>query len=187
MSWPARAVRLPRSPRSHHRLDRTEGGLPSRSPSTPQADRQHREYAAVEYASQPIGMAVPAIHCSGCGVMAGRSAEWMIRSGMIRRQSLESDATFFAGTVAALLWRRHPELVAGMVLCATAPDFTVTPFDHLLLATAGTWYRHVGGPLRPAAQIAIGLASRAGGWPNGGLPQAALSRRGLLAARSHVV
>jgi 3-oxoadipate enol-lactonase len=27
------------------------------------------------------------------------------------------------GPVAQLLWRRHPECVAGLVLCATAPDF----------------------------------------------------------------
>ena len=29
------------------------------------------------------------------------------------------------GPVAQLLWRRHPEKVSGLVLCATAPEFTV--------------------------------------------------------------
>ncbi len=32
------------------------------------------------------------------------------------------------GPVAELLWRRHPERVAGLVLCATAPRFSRGPF-----------------------------------------------------------
>ena len=31
------------------------------------------------------------------------------------------------GPIAQLIWRRHPDRVAGLVLCATAADFTMTP------------------------------------------------------------
>lgn len=36
------------------------------------------------------------------------------------------------GAVAQLLWRRHPDLVAGLVLCATGRSFLGTPLDRLL-------------------------------------------------------
>ena len=34
------------------------------------------------------------------------------------------------GPIAQLVWRRHPELVAGVVLCSTADVFAATPRDH---------------------------------------------------------
>lgn len=37
------------------------------------------------------------------------------------------------GPIAQLTWRRHSHVVRGMVLCATATSFGVTPFDGLLL------------------------------------------------------
>ncbi|MGH8905948.1 MAG: alpha/beta fold hydrolase [Egibacteraceae bacterium] len=36
------------------------------------------------------------------------------------------------GTIAQLLWRRHPDLVRGLVLCATAATFAEGPRDRLL-------------------------------------------------------
>lgn len=36
------------------------------------------------------------------------------------------------GPIALLLWRRHPELVSGLVLCATSATFNVTRTDHWL-------------------------------------------------------
>jgi 3-oxoadipate enol-lactonase len=39
------------------------------------------------------------------------------------------------GPIAQLVWRRHPDRVAGLVFCATAADFTTTP-DHLPLVRA---------------------------------------------------
>jgi len=43
------------------------------------------------------------------------------------------------GPIAQLLWRRHPEVVAGLVLCATAMNFTrdLVPAGALQLAGAG--------------------------------------------------
>ncbi len=38
------------------------------------------------------------------------------------------------GTVAQLLWRRHPELVAGMVLCSTAANFRSSRREHLFFS-----------------------------------------------------
>lgn len=42
------------------------------------------------------------------------------------------------GAVAQLLWRRHPGLVAGLVLCSTAVDFGVGPLERMaaLVTTA---------------------------------------------------
>jgi 3-oxoadipate enol-lactonase len=37
------------------------------------------------------------------------------------------------GPIAQLVWRRHPETVRGLVLCATAGQFGLTPVDDLLL------------------------------------------------------
>jgi pimeloyl-ACP methyl ester carboxylesterase len=36
------------------------------------------------------------------------------------------------GPIALLLWQRHPELVSGLVLCATSATFNVTRTDHWL-------------------------------------------------------
>jgi pimeloyl-ACP methyl ester carboxylesterase len=40
------------------------------------------------------------------------------------------------GVVAQLVWRRHPELVAGLVLCSTACDFRLSPAERLSLVAA---------------------------------------------------
>jgi pimeloyl-ACP methyl ester carboxylesterase len=43
------------------------------------------------------------------------------------------------GAVAQLLWRRHPRLVAGLVLCSTAADFGVGPLERFAaMATVAT-------------------------------------------------
>jgi 3-oxoadipate enol-lactonase len=49
------------------------------------------------------------------------------------------------GPVAQLLWRRHPERVAGLVLCATARSFQGGP-------TTNLWYRSYDGLRRLAAR-----------------------------------
>lgn len=41
------------------------------------------------------------------------------------------------GPVAQLLWQRHPDLVAGLVLCATSATFNVTPADRWRWRTMG--------------------------------------------------
>ncbi len=38
------------------------------------------------------------------------------------------------GTVAQLLWRRHPELVSGLVLCSTAANFRSSRREHLFFS-----------------------------------------------------
>ena len=45
------------------------------------------------------------------------------------------------GPIAQLLWRRHPEVVGGLVLCATSATFHGTPRERLLsgLATGGSF------------------------------------------------
>lgn len=58
------------------------------------------------------------------------------------------------GPLAQLLWQRHPDVVAGLVLCATAATFSVTPGDRALWKGMGvlqvalrllprTWYERV--------------------------------------------
>lgn len=42
------------------------------------------------------------------------------------------------GMVAQLLWRRHPDLVAGLVLCSTARNVTGSPWERML-AMAMPW------------------------------------------------
>ena len=42
------------------------------------------------------------------------------------------------GAVAQLLWQRHPEAVAGLVLCSTAADFRLPPHERLMVAAALT-------------------------------------------------
>jgi len=48
------------------------------------------------------------------------------------------------GPVASLMWRRHPELVAGLVLCSTAGSFAETTREHLFLSAIGN-LRHMAG------------------------------------------
>jgi pimeloyl-ACP methyl ester carboxylesterase len=60
------------------------------------------------------------------------------------------------GPVTTLLWRRHPGLVAGMVLCATAPFFVVPRVHRAVLAGLGA--------LAPAAGRAARGVGRASGW-----------------------
>jgi pimeloyl-ACP methyl ester carboxylesterase len=43
------------------------------------------------------------------------------------------------GAVALLLWRRHPELVAGLVMCATALEWRSTPRERLLWRSLGVF------------------------------------------------
>jgi 3-oxoadipate enol-lactonase len=45
------------------------------------------------------------------------------------------------GPVATLVWRRHPELVTGLVLCSTAAYFAGTNREHLALSTASACAR----------------------------------------------
>jgi pimeloyl-ACP methyl ester carboxylesterase len=40
------------------------------------------------------------------------------------------------GVVAQLLWRHHPQLVAGLVLCSTAADFRVGPLERMAALVA---------------------------------------------------
>lgn len=42
------------------------------------------------------------------------------------------------GAVAQLLWQRHPEVVAGLVLCSTAADFNVPAHERLMVIAALT-------------------------------------------------
>ncbi|HWC37539.1 MAG TPA: alpha/beta hydrolase [Acidimicrobiales bacterium] len=77
------------------------------------------------------------------------------------------------GPVATLLWRRHPPLVAGMVLCSTAPYFAATRLEQLGLAAIGACSE----PARrlPAtARRTLRALTRLGRVRLSGLPQAAL-------------
>jgi 3-oxoadipate enol-lactonase len=78
------------------------------------------------------------------------------------------------GPVATLLWQRHPELVAGMVLCSTAPHFAPTRLERVALGAIGSCSetaRH----LPPTGIGALrGVARLGRSWLGGGLPQAAL-------------
>lgn len=67
------------------------------------------------------------------------------------------------GPVATLLWRRHPELVIGMVLCATAPQFAVTSVEQLGLSALAFCARPARGVPRSAlrtVRVAAGGARR---------------------------
>jgi len=70
------------------------------------------------------------------------------------------------GPIAQLMWQRHPDLVAGIVLCATSCTFTGTVRERALFrAAAGASL--VAGPIGLAAQSALhvfnGWRSRRGG------------------------
>jgi 3-oxoadipate enol-lactonase len=78
------------------------------------------------------------------------------------------------GPVATLLWQRHPELVAGMVLCSTAPYFAATRLEQLALAAVGGCSAPAS-RLPPSALQALRYAARLGHSRMGaGLPQDAL-------------
>ena len=78
------------------------------------------------------------------------------------------------GPVATLLWRRHPDLVAGMVLCSTAPHFAASPFEHIALAAIACFSRPAG-RLPPRALAATrALARLVRARLGTGLPKAAL-------------
>jgi 3-oxoadipate enol-lactonase len=78
------------------------------------------------------------------------------------------------GPVATLLWRRHPHLVAGMVLCSTAPYFAASPFEQMALAVIGSFSRPAGW-LPPGALAATrALAGLGRARLGSGLPEAAL-------------
>jgi len=70
------------------------------------------------------------------------------------------------GPVAQLLWQRHPELVAGMVLCATAGSFTGLIWER---ATYAGLPALIGAarlaPARLRSRVALGLMSGADSWP----------------------
>jgi 3-oxoadipate enol-lactonase len=78
------------------------------------------------------------------------------------------------GPVATLLWRRHPELVAGLVLCSTAAHFAATKLEQFALSAVGS----CSAPARRLPPSAVGslrvLARLARSRVGAGLPQAAL-------------
>jgi pimeloyl-ACP methyl ester carboxylesterase len=78
------------------------------------------------------------------------------------------------GPVATLLWRRHPELVAGMVLCATAPHFAVTSVEQLALSALAFCARPARGVPRSALRTMRVLAGGARRWTSPGWPRSAL-------------
>jgi 3-oxoadipate enol-lactonase len=78
------------------------------------------------------------------------------------------------GPVATLLWRRHPELVAGMVLCATAPHFAATSFEHLALSALAAFARPAGGVPRSALRMVRTLAGGVCRWSGPGWHRTAL-------------
>ena len=84
------------------------------------------------------------------------------------------------GPIAQLLHRRRPELVNGMVLCATSAAFTANARDHLLcgLATSGRFLARAI-PMQPLGSVALGACRSwstlmSGGW--WGYEQVAASR-----------
>ncbi|HWC38742.1 MAG TPA: alpha/beta hydrolase [Acidimicrobiales bacterium] len=73
------------------------------------------------------------------------------------------------GPVATLMWRRHPGLVAGLVLCSTAGSFAETTREHLFLSAIGGLRRMtglVGTRFRGALRTMVGgrLAGAEGGF-----------------------
>jgi len=63
------------------------------------------------------------------------------------------------GPVAQLIWRRHRHLVDGLVLCATAADFTSPHLDERLLRAMDEMWR-AAGPIRRSAQIGKQVVSQ---------------------------
>ncbi len=79
------------------------------------------------------------------------------------------------GPIAQLLWRRHPELVAGLVLCATAARFGETPLPSRAAQAIGVGLSLVFAAVPPTVReegrrrLAAGIGSR----PDGLAPWAA--------------
>lgn len=62
------------------------------------------------------------------------------------------------GAVAQLLWRRHPSVVAGLVLCATAPTFKDSTRERMMFAAmspTAALARAMPGPVRRNAALRI--------------------------------
>ena len=65
------------------------------------------------------------------------------------------------GPIAQLLWRRHPNVVDGLVLCATSGWFNGTPREHLLSAMAAGGSLVAGAfPTRPVTLATLTLMRR---------------------------
>ncbi len=65
------------------------------------------------------------------------------------------------GPIAQLLWRRHPQLVEGLVLCATSCTFAGTLRERMLLGVAaGTSVIASALPVSPVANSALAALSR---------------------------
>ena len=57
---------------------------------------------------------------------------------MLGIEKLTAVGYSMGGLVAQLLWRRHPQLIDGLVLCATARNFRGSPEEQLLALTIPT-------------------------------------------------
>ncbi len=65
------------------------------------------------------------------------------------------------GPIAQLLWQRHPDVVAGLVLCATSCTFGGTPRETILFRVADGTAAVVGHfPLAPLTRAAVGALGR---------------------------
>ncbi|HET9667467.1 MAG TPA: alpha/beta hydrolase [Desertimonas sp.] len=65
------------------------------------------------------------------------------------------------GPIAQLLWRRHRDVVAGLVLCATSCTFGGTPRETILFRVADGTAAIVGHvPLAPLTKAAVGAVGR---------------------------
>lgn len=70
------------------------------------------------------------------------------------------------GPIAQLLWRRHPELVQGLVLCATSAWFTGLVWERATFAGLPTIIGAARrAPERLRSRIALGLMSGSDAWP----------------------
>jgi pimeloyl-ACP methyl ester carboxylesterase len=68
------------------------------------------------------------------------------------------------GSIAQLLWRRHPHLIDGLVLCATSCVFRGRPREHVLFSIAsGASAVAAAMPMRPITAAALGAVA---GWQN---------------------
>jgi 3-oxoadipate enol-lactonase len=82
------------------------------------------------------------------------------------------------GPVAMLLGRRHPQLVDGIVLCATASNFALTSVEYLVLYALSTCARTPWGLPRSALRTARALARGFGSWARPRLRRATLDEIG---------
>lgn len=80
------------------------------------------------------------------------------------------------GPVAQLLWRRHPELVAGLVLCATADRFVAGGRERLIF---GSMMATAAGTTRTGAWVGRSPLMRT--WPQGPAPARPTNFRGWAA------